>query len=122
MKPYLSLVAGVLIGLIIGVGFTVWWNLSTTPRPSSANTSTIITSLSPYIAHVGDPSFTLTVNGKGFVNGSQIFVDGSAQTTTFVSSTKLTMVVPTLTQTGVLNITANGPGGTSNTMALSVSQ
>jgi len=52
-----------------------------------------ITSLSPASAAAGGPAFTLTVNGFGFVSNSVVNWNGSGQTTTFVSATRLTAVI-----------------------------
>ncbi len=52
-----------------------------------------ITSISPTTAVAGAPAFSLTVNGTGYVSGSTISWNGTALTTTFVSSTKLTASV-----------------------------
>ncbi|PYU13470.1 MAG: hypothetical protein DMG37_10340 [Acidobacteria bacterium] len=59
-----------------------------------------VTSLSPTSANSGDPQFTLTVNGSGFLNGASITLQdplfqSAPLTTTFVSSTQVTAVVPT---------------------------
>jgi len=60
----------------------------------------VLSSISPTSANSGDPAFTLTVNGSGFVDGAGLqFIDartffGSALTATFVSPTKLTASVP----------------------------
>jgi Pro-kumamolisin, activation domain/Bacterial Ig-like domain (group 3)/IPT/TIG domain len=58
-----------------------------------------LTSLSPTTANSGSPSFTLTITGSGFLNGATAYFLNSTGlptplTTTFVSSTQLTAVVP----------------------------
>lgn len=58
-----------------------------------------VTSLSPASANSGDPSFTLTVNGSGFLNGASITLQdptfqSTPLTTTFVNSTQVTAAVP----------------------------
>ncbi len=45
----------------------------------------------------GGPSFTLTVNGAGFVSGSVVRWNGGALTPQFVSGTRLTATVPAAT-------------------------
>jgi len=52
-----------------------------------------ITSLSPNTATAGQPGFTLTVNGTGFVSGAVVQWNSTALTTTFVSATQLTAPV-----------------------------
>lgn len=48
-----------------------------------------IVSLNPNTARAGDPAFSLTVTGRGFVNGSRVRWGGADRATTFVSSTQL---------------------------------
>src|SRR6266851_7290706 len=73
--------------------FNFSFNGGLTPAPT-------ITSISPTSANSGDPNFTLTVNGSGFLNGAIVDFNnsttfrGSVLATTFVSSTQLTAVVP----------------------------
>jgi uncharacterized protein (TIGR03437 family) len=79
----------------------------------------MITSLNPGNAIVGDPVFTLTVNGNNFVNGSTVIWNGSPRTTTFVSSTQLTASIPAgdVAVMGSPGVTVFNPtpgGGTSN--------
>ena len=51
-------------------------------------------SLSPTTAVHGTAGFTLTVSGKNFKTGAVVYFDGVPMTTTFVSSTSLTALVP----------------------------
>ena len=109
----------------------------TTPAPgggtSAAATFTInnplpsITSLNPNGVTAGGAAFTLTVNGSGFINGSTVQWNGSARTTTFVSSTQLTAAIPAadIANVGTTNVTVTTPapgGGTSNAVSFTVSQ
>lgn len=76
-----------------GTFFHFSFNGGLTPAPT-------ITSISPASANSGNPNFTLTVNGSGFLNGAIVDFNnsttfrGNALATTFVSSTQLTAVVP----------------------------
>jgi len=63
------------INLVLTAGYT--------PPPE-------VTSLSPNTAALGSESFTLSVTGKNFGEGSQIIWNGSAETTTRVNDTNLT--------------------------------
>jgi hypothetical protein len=77
-----------------------------------------IASLSPTSAAVNGPAFTLTVNGSSFVNTSTVDWNGVALTTTFISASQLTALVPAsdLTSAGTAGITVVNPaprGGTS---------
>src|SRR6267378_1100418 len=50
-------------------------------------------SLSPAIATAGGPAFSLTANGSNFVAGSIVRWNGTARTTTVVSTTQLTATI-----------------------------
>lgn len=74
----------------------------------------------------GGPSFTLTVNGAGFVSGSVVMWNTTALTTTSISSTQLTATVPAadITTAGTAGITVTSPspgGGTSSVVFSPVS-
>jgi len=84
-----------------------------------------VSSISPTTATAGGSDFTLTVNGSNFVGGSVVQVNGSARTTTFVSSTQLTatVVAADIASPGTLSITVNNAapgGGTSSAATLTV--
>jgi hypothetical protein len=75
-----------------------------------------VTTISPASAIAGASQLTLTVDGAGFVSGvSVVRWNGSNRTTTFVSSTRLTAVIPStdLVSTGSIPVTVfnSGPGG-----------
>lgn len=84
-----------------------------------------LTSLLPTSGTAGSGGFTLTVNGSNFVNGSTVQWNGSARTTTFVSSAQLTAtILPTdLAAAGTNTVTvinAAPGGGTSNGLPFTV--
>ena len=58
------------------------------------NTIPVLTSLSPITALISGSSFTLTVNGSNFQKTSRVTWNNTALTTTYVSTTQLTAVVP----------------------------
>ena len=72
-----------------------------------------VTSLSPSTAYVNSAGFTLTVNGTNFVSGALVYWNNVALTTTYVSSTKLTALVPAsdLTSTNSAWVSVANPGG-----------
>lgn len=53
-----------------------------------------ISSLNPTSATAGDPDFTVTLNGSGFVSSSSVTWNGAARTTTFHSASVLTAEIP----------------------------
>ena len=59
--------------------------------PSSQ--SSLLSLLTPSAENVGDPAFTLTVSGLGFVSGSTVQWNGNTRATTFVSFTELTAAI-----------------------------
>jgi hypothetical protein len=75
--------------------------------------------ITPAAAVPGSSSYSLTVTGADFVSGSTVYWNHTALATTFVSSSKLTALVPagTLATPGTATITVVNPipgGGTSN--------
>jgi hypothetical protein len=90
------------------------------PRPS-------ISSIAPTSTPAGAASFTLTVNGSGFVAASVIRWNGASLTTTYVSAAELTAVVPAadLASAGSADISVKSPapgGGTSANAVFSISK
>jgi hypothetical protein len=81
------------------------------------NTQPVVSNISPTAATAGGPSITLTVNGSGFVPGSQISFNLINEATTFVSATQLT----TFISASVIAIASNNyvivtnPGGFAST-------
>jgi hypothetical protein len=89
------------------------------------NPQPAISSLSPAFTNAGGATFTLTVNGSGFISGSTVYWGASALTTTYVNATQLTAQVPAtdISATGTNAITVQTPapgGGTSNTWQFEV--
>jgi serine protease len=62
-------------------------------RASAPPANPAITSLSPSWKQAGSGSFTLTVYGQNFANGSTVLWKGAARTTTFVNSARLTALI-----------------------------
>ncbi len=106
-----------------------------TPAPgggtSAAVTFTVnnpvptISSISPNPVLALGGSFTLTVDGSGFVNGSVVQFDGSPRPTTFVSATRVTAQISSQDIIAVgqhaITVFNQAPGGgTSNSATLTV--
>jgi hypothetical protein len=97
------------------------------PSSSIAATNPVpfLNPLVPSATAPGGSAFTLTVTGTGFVSGSVVLWNGSARTTTFVSSSKLTAAItaadivhPT---TATISVQSPAPGGgTSNSQYFQV--
>src|SRR5438309_8922 len=60
-----------------------------TPTPIPNNPKPNLSSLSPRSATVGNPGFTLTVNGSNFISSSVVRWNGSNRPTTFISGNSL---------------------------------
>jgi hypothetical protein len=89
------------------------------------NQAPVITGLSPDQTLAGGPSFTLTVNGARFVNGSVVRINGQDRPTTFVNSTQLTAVIQAadIAASGAATIIVVNPepgGGPSNAFSLAI--
>jgi IPT/TIG domain len=85
-----------------------------------------ITSLNPNGTTAGGSAFTLTVNGAGYVSGSQVKFNGNARTTTFVSATQLTAAIlaTDIATVGTANVTVTNAapgGGTTANFAFTIS-
>lgn len=81
-------------------------------RISLSAPAPILKSLSPASVNAGGPAFILTVKGSNFLNGSTVNWNGSALTTTYVSSTQLKAAVPAslIAGPGTAHITVATPG------------
>ena len=91
---------------------------STIPAP-------VLSSLNTPAVQEGSPSFVLSVQGSSFVLGATIDWNGSPRSTTFVSPTQLSALIPAsdISQPGSAQITAvnPNPGGASAALTLQIS-
>ncbi len=95
---------------------------STSFTVSSSASRPAIISVSPSTVFAGGAAFTLTVNGSGFASGATVVWNGTALSTTFVSSTQLTASVPSslIAFTGSASITVSSGGQTSVTSTIMI--
>jgi hypothetical protein len=89
------------------------------------NATPTVTSISPASVSAGAAAFTLTVDGTNFVNGSTVKFNGSARSTTFVSTTRVTadLTAVDVANAGLVPITVENPlpgGGVSNSLSLAI--
>src|SRR5437660_1244780 len=98
-------------------------NTATATLVITIGTTPTISSLSPTCTAAGGPQFTLTVNGNNFVSGTTVNWNGSPLVTTFVSSTRLTAIVPAslIATPGTASVTVGGCGGTSGGATFTIS-
>ena len=95
---------------------------------ASAQVAPTITSINPSVVTAGNPSFTLTVTGTGFVPTSVVQINAGNRTTTYISALQVTatifasdIVTPGKSQITVFNPPgAGGAGLTSNAVQLTV--
>lgn len=81
-------VLGLFLSLLAGCGGGVPGTTSPAPAPLT------VTSVSPAKITAGATATTITVNGTGFTKNSVVQVGGTAEATTYVSSTQLTAIIP----------------------------
>jgi len=91
----------------------------------SSNPVPVLTSVAPVSVVAGGVDFTLTATGTGFVTGSVVRWNGAGRSTTFVSATQLTAVIPAsdIASTGTAQVTVASPepgGGTSSPLAFTI--
>jgi uncharacterized delta-60 repeat protein len=106
-------------GSISGVNITCASTGATTQNISVTGTvnnpAPTLSSISPTSVTAGAGNTLLTVTGTNFINGSVIDFNGSALTTSFVSSTSLTATIPSASLatagTPPVTVTTAAPGG-----------
>jgi 6-phosphogluconolactonase (cycloisomerase 2 family) len=120
-KVTLCMVAlGCLVGCGAGGGYSNQAPPGANPNPSLAPGS-----LNPSSAVAGGPGFTLTVTGSGFSSPSIVQWNGSARTTTFVSSTSLKAAITAadIATPGTAQISVSTPapgGGMTSTLTFTI--
>jgi hypothetical protein len=102
----------------------VLFTINTAPGPSpsiaSLSASTTLAASTPYCSSQG---FTLTVNGTNFTSDAVVNWNGAAQTTTFVSATRLTAPISAVQTAfpGTATVTVTNSIGTSATLPFTLS-
>ena len=93
------------------------------PLCGSARPSPVIASLSASTITLAQlqQGFVLTVNGKEFVSSSVVSINGTAVTTTVVSSVQLQVTIPAdlISAPGTANVTVKTPSGNSGYLGCS---
>ena len=106
MKTVNTILLGTLIATTLACGYgSKNYNTGTpTSMPAIAN-------LSPGSATAGGQAFTLTVNGSNFASKAVVNWNGSAQTTTYMTTGQLTIPVPAtaISSAGTVQISVTNP-------------
>ena len=103
-----------------GTSAALSFTISPVPNPAPS-----LKSLSPSSVVAGAPAFTLTVNGSGFVSGSQVLWNGSTRATAYVSSTSLSaqILATDVSSPGSASVSVENPapgGGTSAVLTFTI--
>ena len=88
--------AAVIIALLVVAAGWVFWGSAVQAagaRAEGDNPAPVLSTLSPAAATAGGPSFTLTVDGSGFMPESQVQWDGVPRPTTYVSAEQLSAAI-----------------------------
>lgn len=99
---------GLLVSLI---AFTLACGYSKSTMPTQAGAMPNISQLNPASATSGSAAIPLEVDGTNFASHAAVNFKGAAQTTTFVSSTKLMTTIPAsaMMNTGTVPVTVTNP-------------
>lgn len=97
-------------------------NTSTATTTTTAVVTPAVISISPAQLSAGSSAATLTVTGSGFLSSTVVQVAGTAENTTFVSSTQVSVLIPAaqLASGALLNVIATN-GSTSSASGPAVS-
>ena len=100
-------------------------NASTFTIFNAANSAPTLTAISPTSTIAGNPGFTLTLTGTGFISSSTVNWNSSPRATIFVSSTTLTATIldSDVATAGTASVTVVTPapgGGTSNSETFTI--
>jgi hypothetical protein len=92
---------------------------------SPSNPAPSLSSMSPAFSSAGEPAFTLTLTGTGFVSGSTVYWGTTALSTQVASATQLTAQVTAaeISSAGITAVSVQTPapgGGTSNALQFEV--
>ncbi|MDX2030930.1 MAG: hypothetical protein SF339_09695 [Blastocatellia bacterium] len=90
-----------------------------------SNPSPTLIAISPNATLAGSQAFSMTVTGNNFVSTATVRWNGSGRTTTFVSGTQLTVLIPStdVATAGTASISVQNPapgGGISNALTFTI--
>jgi phage baseplate assembly protein W len=86
--------------------------------------TTVVSSITPTSANVGDPGFTMTIRGTGFTNNSILQFGGQQMSTTYMDTTQLSATIPSsafpTASLGGLSVNVSDSGQLSNSTTFTV--
>jgi len=97
--------------LVTLIAMTLACGYSSKATPPVAGTMPTIAQLAPSSTAAGGATFTLTVNGTNFGSKAVVNWNGVATTTTYVTGSQLTVLVPAsdIAASGMVQITVTNP-------------
>ena len=97
--------------LLILAALTLACGYSSKSSAPVAGTMPAISQLNPDDATAGGEAFTLTVSGSNFGSKAVVNWNGTAQTTTYMSTAQLTVAIPAslIADSGTVQITVTNP-------------
>lgn len=104
MKTLNTILLGILIAATVACGYSKNNNMTGSSMPAIAQ-------LNPSSTTHGDPAFMLTINGSNFATNAAVNWNGTAQTTSYVSTGQLTISVPAaaVANAGTVQVTVTNP-------------
>lgn len=115
--------AGTISIRVMKADTTTSGTLSLTITGGSTGGSFSLTAISPSAVAAGNPDFTLTATGTGFVSGAAITLNRTAITTTFDSATQLHATIPAadVAAAGTITVGVTNPDKTTtNTLTFTI--
>ena len=102
----------VILAGLLAVGLACGYSKPSTTTPPAVGTMPNVSALAPDSMAAGSPSFVLTVNGTNFNANAAVNWNGTAQTTSQVSTKQLTATIPaaSITTAGMVTVTVTNPG------------
>ena len=102
----------VLVAALLALGLGCGYSSKSSTTPASPGAMPAISALSPASAPAGSMGVVLTVNGTNFNGNATINWNGTALTTSHVSSNQLAATIPNadLATSGTATVTATNPG------------
>jgi hypothetical protein len=102
----------IILAGLLAVGLACGYSKPTTTTPAAVGTMPNVSALAPNSISAGSQSFVMTVNGTNFNVNAAVNWNGTAQTTSHVSTNQLTATIPaaSIATAGTVTVTVTNPG------------